>query len=104
MSLDDLSINDMFIVGGLKEATRDKEQMDYIYYCLERFFAGDFGEIPTEDIEANNRELEKSNGRIIAKYKPEAGLTDYFYIMAHFNEEQPEEEYNYTSIFYCIDY
>lgn len=104
MTLDDISTNNIILTGPIMAATKDQEQQDYIYYCLERFFSGDYGEIPADDIVANNKELETGAGRLIAKYPPASGMKEDFYIMAHFNEDQPGNESNYTSIFYCSEY
>lgn len=102
MKLNEIMKNNIFLVGPIRNASRKNQ--DYIMRCLDRFFTGDYGEIPPEDVTANNSDLEAGAGRIIARYKPAEGMAEDFYIMAYFDQDQPGIDYNYTSIFYCSDY
>lgn len=102
MTLKDIMNNNIFLVGPIQNA--GPVQREYIARCLDRFFTGDYGEIPPEDTAANNSELEAGAGRIIARYKPAEGMAEDFYIMAYFDQDRPEIDCNYTSVFYCSDY
>ena len=101
MTLKDIIKNPVYLVGPIQSA--GPVQREYIARCLDRFFAGDYGEIPPEDTAANNSDLEAGVGRIIAGYEPAEDMPEDFYIMAYFDQDQPGIDSNYISIFYCSD-
>lgn len=103
MTLKDIMKNPVYLVGPILAAD-DQVQREHIIRCMERFFTGDYGKIPPEDTAANNSELEAGAGRIIARYEPAEGMAEDFYIMAYFDQDRPEIDCNYTSVFYCSDY
>ena len=97
--------NPLLVVGRVKTLIeKDSDAQIYIFSCVDRFYAGDYGEVPPEDTAANNAELEAGEGRIVARYKSAQGLEEDIYIIAYFSESNAEEDYNYTSIFYVSDY
>lgn len=76
----------------------------YLKQCLDLFFSGQYGEIPAEDTEANNMELESGEGRILARYKKAGRLKEDIYIIAHFSKSNPDMEANHTIILYRSEY
>lgn len=107
MKLETLSENKIILSGFLASQGGDWDLMEDITMCLNRFFAGDFGEIPEKDAQANRDNLENEAGRIIGRYNPGGdmeALLKPIYIMAYFSETEPGEDYNYTSVLYVSDY
>ena len=97
--------NPLLVMGRLKTMVeKDSGAQIYIFSCVDRFYSGDYGEVPPEDTAANNAELEAGEGRIVARYKAAQGLEEDVYIIAYFSDSNREEDYNYTSIFYVSDY
>lgn len=99
----DIMKNPLFQTNAVAADT-DEPTKDYIQHCLIQFFAGNYGEIPQEDTQANNDELAAGEGRIIARYKKAHALTDDIYIIAYFSETCSEVDANYTTILYRHEY
>ena len=70
MNLDDVKKLPVMQTRGIAEAeNRDNGQThNYIVNCVKRLYAGDYGEVPQEDTDANNAELEAGEGRIDSNY------------------------------------
>ena len=80
---------------------KSPETFKYISECLVRFYNGDYGEVPQEDTEANNRDLLSGEGHVLARYKAKRKLDRDIYIEAHFSESVPGMDANHTMIMYC---
>jgi len=84
---------------------KDKGQThDYIVDCLLRLYSGDYGAIPQEDTDANNRELADGCGRIVARYKKAEQLEEDIYIIAEFDDSTDDINSNYLTVLYCSEY
>ena len=84
MTLEDLKKIPTLQTRGIAEAAKDPKTALYIVECLNRFWAGDYGDIPPEDTAANNEDLQAGNGHILAAYPAAGKLEGRFYIEAHF--------------------
>lgn len=106
MTLNDLmNRNPLYITAGAKTAAEDAAAMNYFFQCVGRFYSGDYGAIPPEDIAANNAELAAGEGRILARYEAGPGLKEGIFIIAYFSDKHPESnDFNYTTICYISDY
>lgn len=106
MTLNDImNRNPLYIAGGATAAAEIPAARDYILQCVRRFYSGDYGAIPPEDIAENNAELAAGEGRILARYEAGQGLKENIFVIAYFSERHPEsDDYNYTSICYTSDY
>lgn len=82
-------------VGRVAQALqRDSKFSEQVAQCVRRYMAGDFGEIPLEDVQANADAI-KDGERIIARY---TGLSqEDIYIITEWDR-------SYTSILFCEDY
>lgn len=94
------------VAGALRVPFTENEACHwYIIECLVRFYGHDYGEIPPEDVEANEAELKTGEGRIVARYKAANGLTEDIFIIAYFSDSHAGEvDYNYTTVLYVSDY
>ena len=102
MTLQDIEKNDLLQTRSIAEDTKNSiETKQYIYNCIKRFFSGDYGEIPEEDIIYNNADLENGEGHILARYKARYNLKNDIYIESYFSNEMPGIETNHTMIMYC---
>lgn len=81
----------------------DPDTFGYIVECLGRFYKGDYGEVPEEDVEANNCDLRTGEGHILARYEAKYGLSDDIYIEAHFSDSMPGIDANHIMIMYCFE-
>jgi len=105
MTLDQIRKNPVFLSGAVVKTYQNNEAFqDTISKILERFYSGDFGAIPPEDMAANVSDLSYSQGRIVARYTEADGLPEDVYIIAYFCEDNSGVDYNYTSILYTTDY
>jgi len=108
MKAEDLKRNALAVTAGINHAMQtDKtgETYGYIMECLGRFFAGDFGDVPEEDAEANRAELTRGEGRALARYPARKNLAGAIYIQAYFSTAEPGDlERNNTLVMYCDDY
>lgn len=86
------------------DVAENEEMAKAVYEAIARFNNNDYGEIPPEDIEANNKDLANQDGHILAKYPTPNG---YIYINLQFNElinDDPEEYANAAMIMYPEEY
>lgn len=105
MTLNDIKGLPLFQTAAIAEAAKDPETQKYIVTCLQRLFSGDYGDIPTEDTEANNNDLDAGNGRILARYKAAEKLAGDIYIIAAFYAGEPDNlDANNIMILYCDEY
>lgn len=106
MTLADIRKIDLLQTRSIADACRqDKEggaeTLAYIIKCLNRFYTGDYGEVPPEDTEANNSDLAEGYGHILARYKQAHNLTGDIYIECHFDKDHAGNiDYNNTMIMY----
>ena len=99
MTLQDIKKIKTFLTRGIgADFEENLENRLYISDCVNRMYNGDYGTMPAEDIEQNNRELEDGIGRIVCRYEKKGTLTNDFYIIASFNENMPLEELDYNNI------
>lgn len=90
---------------AISEASKDPATMAYLRDCLLLMFSGMYGEMPADDIAANDEELAAGEGRIIARYKRQGKLTEDIYIIACFSASNPGDiDYNNNMIMYCSEY
>lgn len=105
MKAQDLQNSTIVQTATVAEATKDPKTLYYVQTCLDLFFSGMYGEVPEEDTEQNNAELEAGEGRIVARYKKEEKLTDDIYIIAYFSESNPGDiDFNNITILYTWEY
>ena len=105
MKLADLKKLKVFQTRTIAEAAKDPDTLRYILKCLNDFYAGNYGEIPPEDTEANNNDLEAGEGHILARYKATEHLTEDIYINAEIYAEAPDDiDSNNIMIMYCGEY
>ena len=101
MTLEDLKKIPTLQTRGIAEAAKDPKTALYIVECLNRFWAGDYGDIPPEDTAANNADLRAGEGHILARYKQAEKLTGNVYIEAMIYEpEKGNIDYNYIMVMY----
>lgn len=100
MTLQDVKKLPLMQTRSIAEACKDKSTLAYIYTCLDRFYSGDYGEVPAEDTEYNNQDLQAGEGHILARYVQNYCLRDDIYIEAHFSQEVPGVDANNTLIMY----
>ena len=77
------------------------ETFKYISECLNRFYNGDYGEVPQEDTDANNMDLLSGEGHILARYEAKYNLDGDIYIEAYISESMPGIDANHTMVMYC---
>ena len=83
----------------------DKDTHNYIVDCLTALFYGDYGKVPPEDTEANNKELVAGEGRILAKYEKRFALVEDIFIVALFSQKEADKlGENRIMILYCSEY
>lgn len=86
-------------------ACEDVKTLHYVFDCLQRCFAGDYGEVPPEDAETNNKEVATGEGRILARYKARHKLEEDIYIICYFSASMPAVvDANYTMVMYRSEY
>lgn len=105
MTLQEIRNNPITTTVGVAAAMVDAPAKAYILHSLDRFFAGDYGETPAEDIDANNKALHAGTGRIVARYQAAEGLRQDIFIIAYFSDQEPgNNDYNYTTVMYTSEY
>lgn len=104
MTLDDIKKIIAFQTAAIGEADKDPDTHNYIVNCLMRLYSGDYGEIPPDDTDANNKELEAGQGRIVARYKKAEQLEEDIYIIAEFDDSTDDINSNYLTVLYCSEY
>lgn len=97
MKLQDLPL---YQTRTIAEAAKDAPTHNYIVQCLNSFFSGNYGEVPPEDTEANNADLEAGEGHVLARYKAFGTLSHDIYIEAHFSQSVPGVDANNIMIMY----
>lgn len=89
-----------FITRRLNDDVAENEEMaKAVYAALGRFNAGDWGEVPQEDKEANNADLAARDGHVLARYHTPNGD---IYINLVFDE--PSINSDAATIMYCEEY
>ena len=101
MTLGDIRKLGTYQTRSIAEVCKDPETMTYIMECLRRFYGGDYGIMPIEDVEANNYDLSIGEGHILARYEAKHNLSGDIYIEAHFSESVPGLDANNLLIMYC---
>lgn len=104
MTLEDLKKLPTLQTKTIAEAAADPETCFYILSCLNKFLAGDYGEVPPDDTAANNEDLAAGEGHILARYKQAEKLESDIYIEAHFYEPKLDDiEYSQIMIMYPFE-
>ena len=62
MTLDNIKKLPVYQTRSIATAAEDPDTMKYIFNCLAKLDAGNYGEIPAEDTDANNKELKARPG------------------------------------------
>lgn len=89
-----------FITRQLNEDVANNEDMaKAVYEALERFTAGDWGNLCQEDKDANDADLEARDGHVLARYETPKGD---IYINLVFDE--PSIQSDAATIMYCNEY
>ena len=104
MTLKDLQALPRFTTASINEAIKDDEPtLTYVVRCLDLFYRGNYGTIDIEDTTANNLDLKKGYGHILARYKQEHKLQGDIYIEAQINKDADIHDANYNNIMvmYC---
>lgn len=85
-----------YITRQLNNDIAESEEMaKAVYKAFERFNSGDWGNLPEEDKRANDADLARQTGRILARYDTPNGD---IYFMLTFSEE------NETVVMYVNEY
>ena len=104
MTLKDLRAIPLLQTAAIAAACKDDtETTGYLLECISRFYRGDYGEVHPDDVEANNADLQRGEGHILARYKPRHRLQDDIYIESYFMQYAPLDDVNanYTLVMYC---
>ena len=105
MTLNDLKALQVFQTRTISETAKDPDTLAYILRCLNEFYTGNYGEVPPEDTEANNNDLENGDGHILARYKAAGKLAEDIYINAEIYADEPDNlDANNIMIMYCSEY
>lgn len=90
----------LMITSRLNADIADNEEMaKAVYNAIEKFNALDWGKVPDEDKEANNKDLANRDGHILARYETPNGD---IYINLVFDD--PSINKDYALIMYCEEY
>ena len=100
----DLQKIPMFQTKAIEADAQTNNTLAYLYKILMWCYAGDYGKVPPEVAEANNRELAAGEGHILARYPEAYDFRDDIYIDIHFSEKNPGPESNYGMIMYVSEY
>ncbi len=77
---------------------------NYICYCMDRLFQGDYGDsISEEDRKANDQELMSGNGHILARYPKRYMLEEDIYISVNFSESSNDPDNNQLLVMYVSE-
>lgn len=79
------------------DMANDEATAQAVYKALKRFNSGDWGNVPQEDKDANNADLTRREGRVLARYDTPNGD---IYINLSF-EESGEDT---ALLMYCNEY
>ena len=104
MTLKDVQGLPVLQTAAVSSAAKDPETHDYVIDCLLDLFGGYYGEVPEEDTESNNAELAAGEGRIVAHYPAQHGLSDDLFIIAVFSAELPGMDSNHIMVMYANEY
>lgn len=104
MTFEQIRNHDTVLTAGAAAAIQDDATREYVLACLERFYHGDFGKTPREDVAANIAELNAGTGRIIGRYEKAHALKGDIMIIAYFSDDTRESDFNYTTILYTNEY
>lgn len=104
MTLQEIRKNRLTVTRAVADAMKDLQTAAYIFGCLNDCFRGDYGEMPPEDAEANNRELKAGEGRIVARYEARGTMEQDIYIICYFSEQEPGADCNFTEMIYVNEY
>ena len=100
-----LRMNPVVITPGISFASMDDATSDYLGDCLNELYEGSDGLIDDEEHEANEADLARGCGKVVAKYPAHGHLLENFYIVAYFDEAAiRDENHNYTLIMYVSEY
>ena len=103
MTLKDLEQIPVLQTRSIAAACEDPHTLGYVSKCLIKYYAGDYGEVPEEDTEANNADLKEGYGHILARYKAKYRLTNDIYIDTHFDKDNLYD-INYAQTMICYDF
>jgi hypothetical protein len=88
-----------FITARLNNDIANREDVaKAVYDALRQFNNGEWGKVPEEDKEANNRDLKDRAGHVLARYETPTGD---IYINLVFSENPSEDT---AMIMYCDEY
>lgn len=105
MTLAEIAKNPIVSTAALAETMQHNDKVfSYISDCLRKFYSGDYGVTPAEDIAANNAELAAGTGRAIGHYRALPKMEDDIFIIAVFDASTPGEDSNNTCVMYCSEY
>lgn len=106
MKLEELKEIPIYQTRAIAESTRDSEEtILYLSKCVNRLYSGDFGKMSQEDSEANMEELERGEGRIVARYEKTGALENDVYIIVYFSEAMRGNlDFNNGTILYVNEY
>ena len=105
MTFEDVRRLPLLQTKSIAEAAEDEQTHDYIVTCLNKLLRGDYGKLGEEDTNANNKELEAGEGKILARYPKAGKLSGDIYIIAYFSEEMAGDiEANHIMIMYPEEY
>ena len=106
MTLEDLTRFPVLQTASIAETIHnDPDTLIYVTKCLFRCYEGNYGIVPPEDTEANNRDLESGYGHILARYKKAQKLEGDIYINIHFDADHLDDvDYTNNLIMYCNEY
>lgn len=103
MTLAQLQKLPLFATASISAAMRDMDTNTYIMICLSRFYSGNYGAVPPEDVELNNADLRAGEGHVLARYEAKHELTSDIYIESHFSKHHRGPDYNSTVICYVSE-
>ena len=105
MTLADIRELPIFKSQAVALADQDKDTHNYLVDCMTAMFSGDYGMVPPEDTDANNKELADGEGRILAQYGRKYTLAEDIFIVALFSEKEADRlGDNRIMILYCSEY
>ena len=104
MTLDDLRQLPLLQTSAIAASWNDSpETLAYLSDCVNRFYRGDYGEVPKEDVDANNSDLRAGEGHILARYEGKYSLEGDIYTEAYFYDSVPDMDYNHVMVVYCVE-
>lgn len=90
----------LFIFGTLQhDVSRDEDIKKAVFEAVDRFNRGDWGNLDPEDKEANNDDLRRRDGHVLARYTTPGGD---IYINLIFDE--PSMKADCATVTYCGEY